>query len=462
MKLYPSLKALKVSNHKKVLKKIIIVGPYPTVDFVKYINSEFKPEELHLVVDDGWVLGKYPKNVKIYPVKAIENQGLVHQKLYLLEYCSVDYPDNFYWRLGFGSANASIQAFSKHAECFSVCRLNGIDDNARDEILEYFDDLVCKRVAGFRVIKLSQDIKIFLPEVHPAEMDKSSSFDSWLRKGILCHKYQHEPSFGKLIAIIKNHRELPKGAENELLERIGLTNETSRGALRKQYIMSNAEIDSLDECSDDSEDENPLWRGQYFMETNLGFWTSNACYKSNKELWKSKKAKNREYILGEVLDYGEQYINERKGSHWERMATEFSDAINRYYDYLSGIDGVAVSRHFVIKNNKLDKVNYKTKAIDKLNKDFLDAKNTIFSERYISGYEFIDVPQLGASCERFALSFCESLIRKMKKHTRSKLAQKLMEYDGLFNAETGEEILHQLRDNWDSISEDVELYFREI
>jgi hypothetical protein len=106
----------------------------------------------------------------------------------------------------------------------------------------------------------------------------------------------------------------------------------------------------------------------------------------------------------------------------------------------------------------LDRAHYTNKFERKLQADLRLAGDHDFHERYVSGYEFVNVPKFrhdANAWQEFVRSWCESVaVETMKPSTRSLVARAVRDaiepdYDK-FEKLTDEEIRDRLRNYWNS------------
>src|SRR4051812_33990043 len=104
-----------------VLEHLLVIGPYPTVDFFRTFVKRFHPRNVTLVADEGCnkdvlaSIRQYLRGENIVPaVRFAWCEGIVHAKIYLLQWTSPLKASA--WKLVWGSLNASANGFHKNAE----------------------------------------------------------------------------------------------------------------------------------------------------------------------------------------------------------------------------------------------------------------------------------------------------------------------------------------------------------
>lgn len=434
------------------MKKLTIVNPYPTLDFFKIIHEKIKPQEIVLFVDDGYSekaveeIEKYfyrkHCNFSYYRVKPTKGNGLVHAKIYFLEWIN-EAGNHKRARLLLGSANASAQGFGHHAETFINAELS---TERSKNVIEYFDYLLKNGVSQKKLRLSFNEVNIWLPKIELVYSESTSQFDAWIRRGRLCHKYEKDQRFGKLRLSLK--KSLSKDALEEIFADDGFGNVYESNILYKSYIV-------IQPDDDGEEDQNSTnWRGQFFVETKYGFWTSEKCFEDNQKLFISKNADNRKKTIDEVLQA------ESEKNVW------ISDYISSIKNILRKLESkdLHIEDYFEVKNGYLNEEHYRKIANDKIEQDYRIAKtDNVFCERYISGYSFINVPKMEDEFDDFATSFCDSLLSKNKKTTKNKMVQKFSELEIFDDLEdkTGECLREwlQIQENWYNVNEGITNYY---
>lgn len=432
-----------------VLHSVTVMGPYPTAEFILSIK-DLKPRELVLYADDGVPEGvlqeisnAFPARgrtkLKLQRVAPEKGNGLVHAKVYLFEWKNGSPQNSTQTKrcILVGSANASMQGFSLHAETFLATRVFAQSDLSG--VLRYFDDLHSKGGASAECFDLNDSGALWLPAVKVVPKSTVDSFDAWLRRGILCHKYEADQSFGKLSVNLK--KPLPVGVEAEAFVKSEFSRESESTKLVRPYVQLEADI----------LDSTPPWRAQYFVETYFGFWASDDCYESlvRDSAIVGKGYKRRALVLKEIsqgsLEVQERWINEmlERVSH---AAAILGDGAHEYLD---------------IKNGCLNEKLYREAARKKLMRDLGLSNNNIFRERYLSGYDFQRVPALNEHFDGFVDSLCNSLQAGLRKEKpKSKLVNALKNIDEVIDFEDAEMLREWLRDSWSDAREVIVPYYK--
>lgn len=438
------------------LDEVLVVGPYPTAEFIKEIlNHNFQKRtpttgpELTILIDDGWNQ-KYIEQIQdeipsghgvrqprpvIGRIAAVDPRGLVHAKIYFFRLGNFDktYTKRY---LLVGSANASKSGFGVHAETFINIDFADLDLHNR-ELVENYLQALKRRELSIAGLKFSFGNKswINLPPLKTVTANESG-FDAWLRRGIICHKYQSDPSFGRLnIRLLKS---LPKTTIETAINEGGLGVERDKTGVSSRYVEFN---------DDDTENDSALWRSKYFIETDYGYWVSGECFSS---LGKNFCAPN-----SEERKKGLNAIKVASITTQKMWATNFIVKITNVYTSLLKTDPkneFAIDEYFEIKNGDIDVLSYTRKAELKLEDDRGRAKDDGFADRFTSGYAFHRLPDLGDDFEEFARCFCESLLIKMAgRSVKNKLVVEVRKSLGHSIPDTPTALLYILRSEWASL-----------
>lgn len=177
------------------LERLLVIGPYPSKAFFDSMRSRFKPKRTLLVVDDGAAEVDELATMVRYAA-ATTPTGMVHAKIYVADWRASS--GRRTRRLLWGSANASIAGFRDHAEVLaSVALPAGLAD--------YFE--VFERPAGVamgRVVELQNGGQLVLPSISFKSTPEPDTFDGWLQRGVLCHKYDPDQTFGRFAVKLLN------------------------------------------------------------------------------------------------------------------------------------------------------------------------------------------------------------------------------------------------------------------
>lgn len=431
------------------LHSVTVMGPYPTADFLLSIK-DLKPRELVLYADDGVpddvlqdISKEFPvrgrTKLKLQRVAPEKGNGLVHAKVYLFEWKNGDAYNSTQTKrcVLVGSANASMQGFSLHAETFLAARV--FTQSHLSGVLRYFDDLRANRAVSAGCFDLSGTGALWLPAVKVVPESTIDSFDAWLRRGILCHKYEGDQAFGKLSVRLK--KPLPVGVEAEAFVKSEFSRESESTKLVRPYVLLEADrVDSV-----------PPWRAQYFVETYFGFWASDDCYESLKreKVIVGKGQKKRALVLEEISQSNpkvqEGWINDML-ERVSQAAEMLGDGAMEYLD---------------MKDGRLNEGGYREAARRKLMRDVALSGNSIFRERYLSGYDFQRVPALNEHFDGFVESLCNTLLTGVRKERpKSKLVHVLKRCDEINDCEDSEALREWLRDAWFDIRELILPYYK--
>lgn len=431
------------------LHSVTVMGPYPTAKFILSIK-DLKPREVVLYADDGVpervlqeISNAFPSRgrtkLQLQRVAPGKGNGLVHAKVYLFEWRNGNSLNSTQTRrrILIGSANASPQGFSLHAETFLATPV--LTQSALMGVLRYFEDLRSKGAASAERFDLKDGGALWLPAVKVVQKSTVNSFDAWLRRGMLCHKYEGDQSFGKLSVSLK--KPLPVGIEAEAFVKSEFSRESESTKLVRPYVQLEAHIS----------DSTPPWRAQYFVETYFGFWTSDDCYESlvRDNAIIGKGHKRRELVLKEI---SQASLEVREG--W------IDDLLERV-SHAASILGDGAHEYLDIQNGRLNERYYREAARKKLIRDLALSNEDIFRRRYLSGYDFQRVPALNEYFDGFVDSFCNSLQAGLRKERpKSKLLNVLKRSNDGIYFEDSEGLREWLRDSWDDVREVIVPYYK--
>ncbi|NMF98945.1 hypothetical protein GPA27_16320 [Aromatoleum toluolicum] len=433
------------------LHSVTVMGPYPTADFILSIN-DLKPKELVLYADDGVpddvlqdISSAFPARgrtrLKLQRVAPEKGNGLVHAKVYLFEWKNGDANNSTQTKrcVLVGSANASMQGFSLHAETFLATRVFTQSDLSG--VLHYFDDLRSKGAVPAACFDLNGSGALWLPAVKVVPKSTVDSFDAWLRRGILCHRYEGDQSFGKLSVRLK--KPLPVGVEAEAFVKSEFSRESESTKLVRPYVQ--LEVDIVDSA--------PPWRAQYFVETYFGFWASDDCYENLKRenIIFGKGQRKRALVLEEISQSGPEVQ--------ETWISEMLERVSQAAEML----GDSAVEYLDMKNGRLNERAYRESARKKLMRDMTLSNNSIFRQRYLSGYDFQRVPALNEHFDGFVESLCNTLLAGVRKERpKSKLVHVLKYFDGIIDCEDSEALREWLRDAWFDVRELIVPYYKAV
>lgn len=452
MKLKDLSKKFPHSNDEKKwnLNELHIVAPYPTPEFFEELVSidYLKPEFLHLYIDDGWpeasvnAISKKLDDAGLeteYKRIAAQPNGFVHAKIYFFKWQNEN-TGEFRRYILIGSANASKNGFGGHAETYTlICGRDLKDQNDQPAKIEktYFNRLRQEKKVGHYFANFGENSWISLPAIRVVENKKNAvaSFDAWLKRGRLCHKFDPSPNFGKFLITIEN--KIPNGELKEIFQVSSFIEASSTTQIRYSYLKQGTSTQNTEN------NKNEQWKAKYFIETNYGHWTSEECHEDKKEDFKSKTFNERK-----------SHIDEIGNIEKERKINKYIDAFIEKIKDLSGRLGENTKKY--LKHNEMsavDEIYYRDLSSNQLKIDIEIAKDHTFRQRYTDGYSFPSCPSMSEEdFEEFARSLCDDLLLEMQKPRQSSLLVKtLKEIEGKTTWNNGGELLNWLRDdkNWD-------------
>ena len=253
-------------------REVIIVGPYPTKGFVNRVKNEMKPEHIYVIVDSSWKEDEIEEikkeNVIVKKVQTDDGYGIVHAKMYLVEY------SNNETQLFFGSVNASENSIDNNSEFISSYWLHSFEDKQND-IKNYFNKLKSGQNVGPMEIELKRDNNsystLFFPKIQANEGDDINSFRNWIRKGFFFIKYEPDSTLGTMPIVLKENK-INQKVMKKILKTLSLEKSSQKMVLRYPYASSQLE-------NVKTEKNNGQWRAKYTVATDMGYWVSYDCVK---------------------------------------------------------------------------------------------------------------------------------------------------------------------------------------
>jgi hypothetical protein len=441
-----------------VLKRLTVIGPYPTEEFFRTFLATYKPKEILLVVDDGCNrdvidrIGKLCKSRK-FEVRCAScgNRGLLHAKVYLTEWVTGSKTKR---RLLWGSMNASQNGFQVNGEVASAVTLDPDQERA---VLAYLRPLWEQPSGSVRSLDmiLPGGVRFLLPEFEFfARSPEPKTFDAWIQAGYLCYKFQRDQSFAKLS--VKLLQPLPKDAIEQILAEEGLRADSETDLVRYAY---------LGDVVRDEGKRGPHWRASYFVETWLGFWTSDSCYTARKNEFVAHNEHQRKEVL--------TLIKQATPQHRQDWCDRFTKRLWRVLTRIEAA-GLPPPAYFQMRANDLDVRRYRANALKELESHYKRARNGIFEERFTKGYEFPPLPRFrgaeaveGGSFEDFVESFCETILnglvkRKSPNNVVQTIRRCLSQYAGEMQRWTGRDLLKVLRRDWHKIGPEVQRFYKSV
>lgn len=444
----------------------LAIAPYFDPKFVKKLVDRLAPSRIRLIIDDGIrqedvdkinrACGKQADT----KIRLAGAKGLVHMKAFYFVFVKTEGRRQRKRRFLFGSANATEAAFGhkRNAELMAEVDLSAGQDG---DVLAYLDQVIAAiegdldRVDGEAYGPLRNPPRLYLPSFNVKNPGQSASgFDVWLQRGVLAAKYRDAQQF--LIANVRLENKLPQDLIAEMFSKHGLIEQGERDVVRFAYMMGDA-VGTLPKV-----EATPQWKARYCIWTHLGDWVSDDCYRALGDKMNSKSAPLREAKIKELLEHGEDqtWKDKRKEAFLAALDAVWHGLIFAKVspaDYLKGRPPTGDSGGSA---GRINESYYSEKFDMKLAKDILLAQDEEFFSRYVNGYEFPDVPRFRqdtAAWERFALSWCESIVVESAKGSNSKnlLVKRMRETmlatkKGAVLEDLGrKDILKWLRRNWE-------------
>jgi hypothetical protein len=263
------------------------------------------------------------------------------------------------------------------------------------------------------------------------------SFDAWLRRGTLCHSFVDDQAFARFSVTLNSS--LPVAGAEEIMKESGYLRSGESKTIRRAYV-------SLPKTA---REHSPRWRTRYFVETIFGDWTSSECWADHN----SGRLPQSFTKKGEAARRG-LIENIRSGTK-EQFDLWISEHLSSLNDLAKRLRRRKIDPATYLEiddEGKLDRAKYRGLAERQLRRDRGKAAGASFVERFCRGYEFVHVPPLGDAFERFAQSWCESVLHAATKgrviSNFTKTIRGKLDDEGVQPAD-GEELLALLRERWD-------------
>lgn len=442
------------------VERLFVVGPYPSMAFLKALDGALHPRQLILVVDSGWRATEVEKICKHFrsrvTVRYASCTGLVHAKLYFVEWRNAE-STRTSRHLLWGSANASRAAFDSNRNAEALSCMPVARTGEGQALSSYFEQMLEKQgECAPTDLVLSSGLRILLPGFVFQSDAIPLSFEAWVQSGVLCHQYLRDQTFGKIAVRLK--KPLPPGELERFFGRLDFLRETEATSVRRSYLPQARTL---------QRGGSPRWRSSYFVETWLGHWTSFECYDASKHLFKAPNAARRREILNRISDSDLQQQEEWISGHLDalqKVADRLDQNDHRPADYLD-----CVKR----PRRRINREHYTTLARKQIEKDLSKAKLPAFRERFETGYEFPPLPSFrGAdsfdkgSFKSFTISLCESILAERSKgktsnrltHAVESAIKQFIEEDIEDDAEL---LLDTLTENWALLGPAIRNFWKE-
>ncbi|MCA9231976.1 MAG: hypothetical protein KDA57_15110 [Planctomycetales bacterium] len=452
-----------------IVESLVVLGPYPSQHFFigdhsLAASSRMRSARITLVADDGWPSERLAeieegtkaafKSRKVRIVRASNGGNLVHAKAYYA--C---------WRkrgstartrtLLLGSANASKQGFGANAESYVSLNFRAIKDaSSRAELRQYFEKI---EVFGRnKETELVLDSEWFwigkgetawasLPALtlrKPKKCPQPSSFESWIRRGYLCHKYAVDSNFGRVRLRLK--RSLPPGILDGAVESAGFGVEGDRASIATPYLPAAETTNDLQLDSDESEGRVD-WLAALFVETRLGYWTSEDSYIAHRGHLVYRGANERRLQIQALRD-----IDDPSRDGWVDAVCSRATTLRALL--VGKLNQTEADAYFSDKIPfEVWLADFRLHALNKIKRDQQRARDEIFCDRYISGFDIFPVPATSDEIGELALSFCATIALKVQgKSVRNLFAARIRKQIGKEFDDS--QLLTELQSLWEASS----------
>lgn len=388
---------------------VLVVSPYVEEEFFRRLGHDLKPKRLHIVIDDGCrrddrdtvlqalAAGGY----KATPAfKLGSARGLVHMKLLYIRWHTP--AGRTAHSLIFGSANASRQGFSgrDNAELVADATLTA---SAHSDIIAWCDEVMAAtrqttpvEIDAVHGTAMSKGLKLRLPAITVGrKKDAVSNFDLWIQRGFLLSAYRPDPSFLRIILPLA--RALPPGDQARRAEETGFVVARTK-SIRHSYIDDS--LGALDETEDEGDDLGN-WRRKFFTWTQLGGeWCAERCEADHRSEFRRRHHEQREAALDQLQTL-------TKVAPRRALRDGFLGKVGALWDAFGDEAPLILQGRRV-----LDKDHYAALFDDRVDHDLRWIEDAEFRERYITGFEIVQVPRFRNDVKGWN-AFVESLGRQL-------------------------------------------------
>jgi hypothetical protein len=427
---------------------ILIISPYVEREFFERIVRDLRPARLTVVIDDGcrpndiaMIQGLARKKLEVTVVLG-SAPGLVHAKIFHVEWLTTG--GSRAHTLVYGSGNATRQAFASDFNAELMCKVR-LTAAKHAPILNWMKKV--RRVASdpdkdnslispVRNARLADGVEIRLPGILIKEaVTKASNLDLWLQRGRLLSKFQADASFLRIHVPLR--QALPAGDLMQKVKRIGFETPMLE-KLSIPYVQTVGDAHDGDAMAGN-------WLGHFFIWTQLGYWCSDACFRTESSRFKRKGHEQRLENL--------RLLKELKSSDQRQQA------LLRYLtriDQLWTILGDQASVYLDARHGEINESAYGVLFEKRLERDLSLVDDTEFRDRYVNGCEVIDVPRFRTDAIGWR-SFIDSFMRQIHVEALKAKSQSRV-YNAIKNALSDQDddpkkLRNLLRSNWNECIE---------
>lgn len=438
------------------LDRLVLISAYAGPRFFKALRKEFEPRRVHVVLDAGTpsetlrqiqsALGRS----LVRPCLVGISPGLMHAKLYLCEWKSKGRTRPTY-TLNLGSANASEGGFSPalNSEAMAAFRVYRGRDSA---LFDYLRPVEAGGPGTVRATRITVDgADLSLPGFALAVAKSRPHFDAWLQRGGLCHRFQPDPSFLSFMVRLRQPLPIREDVRNAL-KAAALLEDGGIKSLRQRYV----EVKRPPR----DEPQQTRWRTTYFVETSLGHWTSEGCFRMGGDTFRPRGSDEREAVLLRVAD-AEKPVQQQ----WvDRFVHSLQDAERELRDR-----GLTPDDWFGEEGEAgLNVGAEEARCWHRVRADQRKAADRDFRARWATGHDFPRVPQFrldATAWRQFTYSFAASVsLQAHKLSVPNLFAQVCREFDEFGKRfDDPERLLEWWRfgDDWDELLTDWRSAFEE-
>ena len=426
------------------LERVVVVSAYVGAPFFRALRRNFHPREVVLIVDQSVPIAVLDDVRAVAGKRCLQSirRGvavgpLMHAKAYLATWHHKDRSRPMHVAV-LGSANASANGFGRRGNAESILTTR-VYPSKHSTLMRWFEEASSAPAVEAACCRLG-DVELRLPKFRVVGVDAVPDFDAWLQRGFLCHRFEPDPSFLKVTLQLDGALPLEQGGLARALGQQNLRPTTGPKTVRFDYLS--------DEPGQRSRSAPVAWRSRHFLETTIGFWTSEKCYRERGAEFVAPGATARRTLIQRVA-----------GATNYKIQSWVDDLAGRLAVLDESVSEAERAECFRMSGDKIDVAHYAGMARDQIERDRDKASDTSFVDRYCARFGFPSVPSFrdDPEWEQFALSFAESVVHQTHKgRMTSATAMALRDHIDWTEIEDARQLLKVLRKDWYSFAEDIE------
>lgn len=423
------------------LARVDVISPYLSVEFFKYLIS-FNPKSIYITTDISCSDEEIERIRQVIPKDTPINKticdGIVHMKFYAFHW-KMKQSNAFKRILVWGSANATVGGFSKNSEIISWVDISNKETSKKIRV--FFDSIKNKKNINHSEHVTIGSLNILLPSVQFAN-PLTPTFESWLQTGKICQQFPADSNFRHFKIKLKT----PIESSDALTKKLSQYNieTTHQSTISYDYIRKLPSApENISLSSYEDEDNAHNWRAKYFIHTILGYWTSKSCYQEKKTEFRKS---NHEIRRQEINNIRNSTIEQQ-----EKWITDFLDILELIFKETPNASNFL---HSIKKKGVvyLDRMKYHEILRSQMLADIMRSNDKWFRESYISGFSFVDLPQIreqSRTWEMLLASFSESLTFQTKKQRVQNKLARVFNTHLRCNEDEIQLAHHKIMANWD-------------